>query len=81
MKQFIELDNQELQDVRAGGLLGGLLGGAVGFMAGVPVGLVSYGIGRATGQATTQDFDRVMRNSMLATAGAGMILGVWAPTP
>ncbi len=81
MTKFVELNDKDLIEVEGDGLLGALAGGVIGLMVGIPVGMTAYTVGRFTGTASTNDFDSVMRDSMMASAGIGMTLGTFAPTP
>lgn len=81
MGNFKELEKKELTEVEGGGLLGAVVGGVVGFVVGVPVGLTSYTVGRLTGSVSNSQFSSVMKDSMLASAGVGILVGSFSPTP
>jgi len=81
MPQFYELNEKELNEVEGGGFLGAIAGGVIGFMVGIPVGMTIYAVGRLTGSVETSDFHSIIKDSMLASAGIGMMIGASSPTP
>lgn len=81
MPSFYALDEKKLNEVKGGGVLGAIAGGVIGFMVGIPVGMTIYTVGRSTGSVKTRDFHSIMKDSMLAGAGIGMMIGASSPTP